>query len=93
MKKSFIIKTKVWRWPGDGGWYFVTLPKDMYEKIRKTHTKGIVAVEAKLGKTVWNASLFPHKHSRSYILCIRKSVRKAEDVLEGDEVKVKITLM
>ncbi len=93
MKKSFIIKNKVWKWPGDGGWYFVTLDKKMYEQIRKIHLKGMVAVEAKLGKTVWFASLFPHKYSSSYILCIRKSVRKAEGILEDDEVKVKIKVL
>ena len=88
--KSFIIKTKVWRWIGDGGWHFVTLDKKLFGKIRKIYPKGFVKVEAKLGKTTWLTSLFPHKKSNSYLLCISKKVRNIEGILEGDEVRVKI---
>ncbi len=100
MKKSFIVKTKVWRWglgtsysSVSSSWHFVTLDKKMYEQIRKMHPKGMVKVEVKLGKTIWATSLFPHKYSNSYILCINKKVRKEESVFEGDEVKVKISIL
>jgi len=99
MKKSFNIKAKVWRWPasagrpGDGGWHFVTLDKKLYEGIRKKYPKGFVRVEAKIKKTIWITSLFPHKNSNSYLLCITKKIRKAEDIFKGDDIKVKINLL
>ncbi|MGI9118032.1 MAG: DUF1905 domain-containing protein [Minisyncoccia bacterium] len=91
LKKNFTIKSKVWRWPGDGGWHFVTLDKKLSENIRKVYTKGFVKINATIGKTTWATSLFPHKQA-GYLLCISKKVRKTEGILEGDEVKIKIVL-
>lgn len=92
MKKKFVIKTKVWRWPGDGGWYFATLDKKLYTDIRKAYPKGFVKVLARTGKTTWNTSLFPHKES-GYLLSIKKSVRSAEDIFEGDDVSIKVEIL
>lgn len=101
MKKNFVIKAKIWRWPtsvntstgkpGDGGWHFVTLDKKLSEKIRSVYTKGFVKIEAKVGKTLWNTSLFPHKQA-GYILCINKKIRKIEELFEGDEIKVSVVI-
>lgn len=91
LKKKFIINAKVWRWPGDGGWHFVTLEKKLSESIRKVYTKGFVKIEAKVGKSIWKTSLFPHKES-GYLLCISKKIRKAEGVMEGDEIKISIVI-
>ncbi len=90
-KKNYIIKTKVWRWPGDGGWHFVNLGNELSTKIRDVYTKGFVKIEAKVGKTVWNTSLFPHKKA-GYLLCLNKQIRKKEDIYEGDEVKISFTI-
>lgn len=91
LKKNYIIKAKVWRWPGDGGWHFITLDKKLADSIRAVYTKGFVKIEAVIGKTIWNTSLFPHKKA-GYLLCINKSVRKKEDVYAGDEIKIKLTI-
>lgn len=90
MKKTFKIKikVKVWRWPGDGGWHFVTLDKKLSKQIRDVYTKGFVRIVAKVGKTSWDTSLFPHKQSESYLLSVKKSVRKEEDIFEGDTVTI-----
>lgn len=92
MKKTFTIKAKVWRWPGDGGWHFVTFDKKLYQGIRKMYPKGFVKVKAKIGKTIWGTSLFPHSKSGSYLLCISKKVRKDEGIMDGDDVKINIIL-
>ena len=91
LKKNFTIVSKVWRWPGDGGWHFVTLEKSLSEKIRAVYTKGFVKVNVTLGKTTWVTSLFPHKHA-GYLLCISKKVRKLEGILEGDTIRIKIVI-
>ncbi len=91
LKKNYIIKAKVWRWPGDGGWHFITLDKKLSDSIRAVYTKGFVKIEAKIGKTSWNTSLFPHKKS-GYILCVNKMIRKKEDVYVGDEIKINFTI-
>jgi hypothetical protein len=86
--REFKINTRVWRWPGDMGWHFVTVDKSISNKIRKVYTKGFVKIKAQIGKTSWDTSLFPHKQSESYLLSIKASVRKKEDILEGDMVRI-----
>ena len=53
--KSYSITQKVWQWPNptsiDGGWHFVTLPKEISAKIRKVQPKGMVSVEVALHKS------------------------------------------
>lgn len=92
LKKNFTIVSEVWRWPGDGGWYFVTLEKSLSEKIRAVYTKGFVKVNVTVGKTTWATSLFPHKQA-GYLLCISKKVRRVEGIQEGDTVRVKIAIL
>lgn len=98
MKKDFTIKAKVWLWPGDAGWHFVTLDKKLSESIRKVYTKGFVKIQVKIGKSVWNTSLFPHivdKKSKKveYLICINKKILRAEDIYSGDEIKISIKIL
>jgi hypothetical protein len=92
LKKNFKIEAKVWRWPGDAGWHFVNIDKEISKKIRDFYTKGFVHITAKVGKTSWDTALFPHKLSQSYLLSIKKNVRKKEDIFEGDSVKINFTI-
>ncbi|QQR76529.1 DUF1905 domain-containing protein [Candidatus Nomurabacteria bacterium] len=92
MKKNFTIKTKVWRWPGDGGWHFVTLDKKLSQDIRKVFTKGFVKIRAEIGDSAWDTSLFPHKES-GYLLCINKKIRSKEGIFEGDDVNIKVKIL
>jgi Domain of unknown function (DUF1905) len=51
--------------------------------------KGFVKVEAKVGNSVWNTSLFPHKEpSFNYIMSIKKKVREKENLFEGDMINI-----
>lgn len=89
---TYKLKAKVWVYPGLSGWHFVNLNKEMSEKIRTKYPKGFVKIEAKIGKTVWKTSLFPHKESKCYLLSIKAQVRKKEDIWKDDEVTVSFTL-
>ncbi len=97
MQKDYKIKAGIWRWPGDLGWLFVTLDQQLSEKIRNFYKKGFIKAEAKIGKTLWQTSLFPHMLDKKgkkveYLLCINKKVQKAEGLYEGDIVNIKISL-
>ena len=93
LKKNFNIETKVWLWPGQGGWHFITLPENISRPIRKAYPKGFVKIEAKVGKSIFRTSLFPHKLSKGYILCINKKIRKIEGIFAGDKIKLKIEIL
>lgn len=92
MNKEYKIKAKVWRWPGEGGWHFVTLDKKLSKEIRNHYPKGFVKIHAEIGKTSWDTSLFPHKQSQSYLLSVKSSVRKKEGIFEGDEIRIKFRI-
>ncbi len=92
MKKSFVVKQKIWKWPGDSGWHFVTLDRKLSSKIRECYTRGHVPVVVKVAKSKWDASLLWYNKEKVYILCITKKVRKDEGLFVGDEIKASIVL-
>lgn len=52
---------------------------------------GSVKVTVTLGSSIWQTSLFPNKDG-SWFLPIKKPVRVAESLVEGEEVAVKLEL-
>ncbi len=93
MSIVYKIKAKVWRWPGDGGWHFITLDKKLFAVIRNKYGKGMIKIQATLGTTSWDTSLFPHTQSGSYLLCINKKIRAHEEVYEGDEINISFRIL
>ena len=84
---------KIWYWRGPAPWYFVTVPEEQCHDLKAvagflTYGWGMIPVTAWIGKTAWKTSMFP-KDGR-YIVPIKASVRKAEDLEEGDKVTVRL---
>lgn len=93
--KNYKFKGQVWRWPGLGGWHFVTLPKKLSQdisKVSKPYGAGFVRVKVMVGKSTWSTALFPHKESKSFLLSIKQSIRKKEGIWENDNVDVSFAL-
>jgi hypothetical protein len=83
---------------GPSGWHFVTLPEDVSDEIEDlagTTTAGFgsVRVEATVGATTWQTSLFPDTKAGAYVLPMKKPVRRAEDLEAGDRVDVALRLV
>jgi hypothetical protein len=84
---------KIWFWRGPAPWFFVTVPARQSRDLKAisglvTYGWGVIPVHVRIGKTGWKTSLFP-KDGR-YIVPIKASVRKAEDLEEGDTVTVRL---
>jgi hypothetical protein len=60
-------------------------------EIGKRRGFGSVKVTVALGGSTWQTSLFPNKDG-SWFLPIKKPVRVAEDLMDGDEVEVDLEL-
>lgn len=91
MKTHFKIYAKVWLYPGDAGWYFVTLPKKQSEIIKQTCGKakrgwGSIPVTVTIGKTSWNTSVFPDKKAGAYLLPLKFEIRKKENISTNDTI-------
>ncbi|WP_278315106.1 DUF1905 domain-containing protein [Lolliginicoccus levis] len=85
-------------WRGDAvSWTFLRLPLDVAEEIHDQQAGpragfGSVRVAVTIGSTTWHTSVFPDKPTGSFLLPIKKQVRAAEGVSEGDTVTVVLEL-
>lgn len=91
MKTEF--KGRIWFWKGLVPWYFVTMPAKPSRELKAisglvTYGWGVIPVSVQIGKTEWKTSLFP-KDDR-YIVPIKASVRKAENLEEGSKVTIRL---
>lgn len=78
-------------------WHFLGVSKKESAKIKEKFSKlkkgfGSIPVEVKLGASVWKTSIFPDSKSGTYLLPLKASVRKTEDVFDGDEVRFSIEI-
>ncbi len=84
---------EIWFWKGPAPWYFVTVPAKQCRDLKAisglvTYGWGMIPVIVRIGKTEWKTSLWP-KVGR-YIVPIKTSARKAENLKEGDKVTVRL---
>jgi hypothetical protein len=50
-------------------------------------------VEATIGSTTWSTSIFPDSTRGAYVLPVKKAVRRAEDLEEGDDAVVLLDVL
>ena len=87
------FKGEIWYWRGPAPWYFVTVPVEQCHALKTvseavTYGWGMIPARVRIGKTEWKTSLFPK--DGQYIVPIKASVRKAENLEEGDKVTVRL---
>ena len=86
---------KIFFWKGPAPFFFVTVPAKQSRAIKEisslvTYGWGVIPVIVRIGKTEFTTSLFP-KDGR-YLVPIKISVRKAENLEEGDKVTVRLEI-
>ena len=84
---------KIIYWRGPAPFLFVPVPEKQSRDIKTisalvTYGWGVIPVHVRIGKTEWKTSLFP-KDGR-YLVPIRMSVQKSENLDVGDSVVVKL---
>jgi hypothetical protein len=89
----FEFSGEIWFWRGPAPWFFVTVPEKESNALKAisglvTYGWGVIPVHVRIGKTEFQTSLFP-KDDR-YLVPIKASVRKAEDLELGDEVTLRL---
>jgi hypothetical protein len=94
---TYTFKTALWKYPGDGAWYFITVPGEFAGEIRTlapplTKGFGSIKVTAAVNGTAWQTSIFPDKKSGSYLMPVKKEIRAKLQIGDGDELDVSVTL-
>ena len=102
MTEGLTFTAPLWRWTArkesadTGAWCFVTLPPEVVEEVRHGSGEprgfGSVRVRVRVGGTTWDTSVFPDSASDGFVLPVKKAVRTAAGVDEGDELTVTLWL-
>jgi hypothetical protein len=95
--EEFTFTAELWRWKAQEAWRFVTLPVEESEVITLVSGPprgfGSVPVEVLVGATRWRTSVFPDEGGRAYVLPMKKAVRVAEGLEDGDLVTVTLRVL
>ncbi len=93
--KSYEFEAALWQWRArdaePGSWFFVSLPQDVSDEIEATtepHGFGSVRVEVTIGACTWRTSIFPSAEEKTFVLPVKKPVRRAEGLDGGDTCRV-----
>lgn len=89
--RSFPVQGKVKIFPVDNPWIYVSVPKKFTEETKHLADRGLVAITAKFGKSIWNTSLMPMGDGTQFIPLPAK-VRKSEEIELGDHIRLSFTL-
>lgn len=95
---GFTFTAPLWRWAAraettdPSSWVFVTVPPEVGEELRllagEPRGFGSVPVLVEAGASRWRTSVFPDAERGSFVLPVKKAVRVAEGVSEGDLLTV-----
>lgn len=94
MSEAFTFTAPLWRWSAraetadPSAWCFVTVPPEVSDAVRERAGEprgfGSVRVRVQVGSTRWDTSVFPD--DGGFVLPVKKAVRAAHDVEEGDDL-------
>ena len=87
------FKGEIFYWRGPAPFLFVAVPEEPSRDIKAissivTYGWGVIPVHVQIGSTEWKTSLFP-KEGR-YLVPIRMSVQKSENLKVGDKVTIRL---
>ncbi|MEJ7651062.1 MAG: DUF1905 domain-containing protein [Nakamurella sp.] len=93
MQASF--QAEIWYWRGPSPWFFATVPPDVCAHIHELSAEvsygwGMIPAIVRIGRTDYPTALWPK--DGGYIVPIKTLVRRAEEIDEGDEITVGLTI-
>jgi hypothetical protein len=95
-----IFEAELWLWDARraDSWTFVSLPVEASGEIRdltggSRRGFGSLRVQARVHGSTWTTSIFPGSGGNSYVLPIKRAVRKAEALDVGDIATVTVELI
>ena len=105
-RKKFKFKSRVIVWNAgnvertddSGSWRFARVPEGISAKIKEMQKGrlrrgwGAVYAKAKIRKSEWGTSVFPDRHSATYILPLKKQIRYEENLYDGIDINVSIEI-
>jgi hypothetical protein len=97
-QSSYAFRAKLWIWQGKAAWYFISLPAKVSREIQLVDAGprragfGALRVEATIGTSTWQTSIFPSTPLNGYLLPVKAGIRKQQNLLEGKAVSVQLVV-
>ncbi len=93
---TFAFEAELYLWKEDASWVFVDVPIEVGEEIHDMPLPkkgfGSVKVEVTVGSSTWSTSVFPSKESGSFVLPVKKEIRKKQQIDVGDNAQFELTV-
>lgn len=98
MVTGYTFSAPLWEWESTTSWYFISLPDDDADDIDERFGRtaggfGSIRVEVTIGASTWRTSLFPSTSEKTYLLPIKKAIRRAEHLDAGTIAEVHLTVV
>jgi hypothetical protein len=95
--KTFLITERLWRYPGESAWHFISVPVTLSQEIEFyfSHLKrgwGSLPVMVSVKNVTWNTSIFADKKTGTYLLPIKAEIRKKAALQVNDELQIEMTV-
>tara|TARA_R110002072_G_scaffold302668_1_gene487145 strand:- start:428 stop:727 length:300 start_codon:yes stop_codon:yes gene_type:complete len=96
-KIKYQFSSKLWKHSSEGGWFFITVPKNYSEEIRnnlKWQEEGWGRMKAAviIKELNWNTSIWFDTKVKSYILPVKLEIRKKLSLKDDDFLTVTILI-
>ncbi len=91
MKQEYTFEAGVQLFPQDNGWHYVKVPSKLSKPLEVLADRGLIAVQATVGKYSWNTSLLPIGDGTHFVALPAK-LRKKESIGLGDRIKTSFNL-
>lgn len=94
---NYRMTSEFWHVEEPGGWYFFTLPEQVALEMKMKYgdvsgSFGTLKVYVIIGETMWQTSLFYDTKRESYLLPVKATVRKAEQLMIGQVYELILTV-
>lgn len=95
---TYVLRGRVWLYPGEAAWHFVNVTKKVSEEIKENFSGskrgfGSIKVKVTVGSTTWSTSIFPDKKTGTYILPLKAKVRKRENINDGGSISYTLEIL
>ena len=84
---KYKTKGKVEIFPQKGGWVYIRIPTKITKKLLHLSDRGLIPINATVGKTSWKTSLLPMGDGTHFI-ALNAKVRKKENIELGTEITI-----
>ena len=97
MQIQYKFSAPVWKYSGQAGWHFVSLPRELSKEIRETFKEeeegwGRLKATARIGHTEWQTAIWYDTKAATYLLPLKGDVRKKEKINTNDVVEVMVLI-